>query len=823
MDGVARALRLSSFAERSKALKLPATIAKAVPKDAVGRIGILSNADFERVQWKLRELLEEAFRVPHSRLEACKSALRKAALERMRGIGGGVWTREQLAQIIKDHDGYLATSLEAETFVKPTNWSDLKRALTENNAVIITGSSGTGKTTAANVLLGELRAEVPGITPIHILHGPEEVRAANQAGAVVFVIEDPWGKYRLEPRSAPWNDEIEKLLGTANGDRRFIITSRSDVLAESHTKKLPKKWNITLEAENYGPKERATLFENRLPALPRPLQAAAARYRVDALHRLRSPLEMQKFFDNLATGRTEDENERQYIERCLSEAHRDAIEQTILQQVDGKQAWPWAAAIWGLLKAYPKQSRALLADIQAALGARDVNLEDGLDPFVNFLVNGRNLRQVESSISYYHPRVEAGLETGMRQKPGLASRVLGHLLDILIELNAGHGDDWGLEGAANLLRALRQQTFVRVKLSKESQAALDSWIAKRLAAPGEEFRNDLSLAADVGSPVSSAVQVAKWLLTMSRDDYSFGASWSPSPDTDEWYEAMSRDALTEVICKNFVRYVLPFQNDGYPEDFANHIARLAPDLTPRFLEVASMTLSRGYDPNAHSVAYGALKDLAGFEAVLAEAVAFDEKLRAEDDPAKWLAISNGEFDEEYAEHLCETAGEDSYTSDVYIKAYVDEVCERRGWRTLRDHPLLDGIIYAWIDRVRKSPGTCEELELLALAEKSVGHRHEDRFWSAAAPAWRDSLAPMLFKRMISGHDDRDVRQAAANCFARRSTNYRKQLVETLVTSDSRRLVEIFLDLRGAWHDRDERPGIQPFVEAALAELPKELM
>lgn len=352
MDGVARALRLSSFAERSKALKLPATIAKAVPKDAVGRIGILSNADFERVQWKLRELLEEAFRVPHSRLEACKSALGKAALERMRGIGGGVWTREQLAQIIKDHDGYLATSLEAETFVKPTNWSDLKRALTENNAVIITGSSGTGKTTAANVLLGELRAEVPGITPIHILHGPEEVRAANKAGAVVFVIEDPWGKYRLEPRSAPWNDEIEKLLGTANGDRRFIITSRSDVLAESHTKKLPKKWNITLEAENYGPKERATLFENRLPALPRPLQAAAARSRADALHRLRSPLEMQKFFDNLATGRTEDENERQYIERCLSEAHRDAIEQTILQQVDGKQAWAWAAAIWGLLKAY---------------------------------------------------------------------------------------------------------------------------------------------------------------------------------------------------------------------------------------------------------------------------------------------------------------------------------------------------------------------------------------------------------------------------------------------------------------------------------------
>ena len=70
MDGVARTLRQGSFGENPKKLKLPATIAKAVPKDAAGRIGILANADFERVQWKLRELLEGAFRVPHSRLEA---------------------------------------------------------------------------------------------------------------------------------------------------------------------------------------------------------------------------------------------------------------------------------------------------------------------------------------------------------------------------------------------------------------------------------------------------------------------------------------------------------------------------------------------------------------------------------------------------------------------------------------------------------------------------------------------------------------------------------------------------------------------------------
>jgi hypothetical protein len=820
VDGVARTLRQGSFGESPKKLKLPPTIAKVVPRDAVGRIGILANADFERVQWKLRELLEGAFRVPHSRLEKCKSALREAALERMRGVGGGIWSREQIEQIIREHDGYLATSLEAETFVKPTNWSELKHALSDNNAVIITGSSGTGKTTAANVLLGELRVEVPGITPVHILHGPEEVRAAYRAGPVVFVIEDPWGKHRLEPRSAPWNDEIEKLLATANGNRRFIITSRSDVLAESHTRKLPTKWNVTLEAENYGPNERTKLFENRLPALPRPLQPAAAQYRAEALHRLRSPLEMQKYFDNLAEGQNGDENERQYVERCLTEAHRDAIEQTIVQQVDGKQAWPWAAVIWGLLKTQPKQSRALLADIQAGVGKRDVNLEDGLDHFVNFMVNGRNLRQVESVISYYHPRVEAALEAGMSRKPGLSSRVFGYLLDILVELNAGHDDDWGLEATANLVRALRHQDAVPFKISAGTQAALDAWIRKRLAAPGDEFRNDLSLAADAGSSSSTATQIAKWLLTMSRDHYSFGDHWSPDPDTEEWYKAMARDPLTEVICYGFVRFALPFQNDGYPDDFADHIGRLASDLTPSFLEVASMTLSRGYDPNAEAIAYGAVKDLAGFEDVLAEAVAFNEKLRAEDHSAKWLAVSNGEYDEEYAEHLGETAGEDGYTADVFIKAYVGALYKSRGWTALRDHPLLDDILYAWIDRVRRDPESCQEAELLALADKSIGHRHEDRFWSAAGGAWRDGLTSRLLERMICGHNSRGVRYSSTYCFARHAASFRDQLIQKLLASDTRRLVEIFLDLSGAWHDEDERPLIEPFVKATLSQLPK---
>lgn len=271
------------------------------------------------------------------------------------------------------------------------------------------------------------------------------------------------------------------------------------------------------------------------------------------------------------------------------------------------------------------------------VGERDKDLEDGLEPFVNFMVNGRNLRQAESAISYYHPRVEAGLERAMGERSGLASRVLGYLVDALLDLDTDD-NDWGLEAAAHLVQAVRRQDTVPARISTKAQAALDAWIIKRLSAPGKEFSNDLSLVADAGSPSSTATQLARWLLTMTREDYSFGKSWSPNPNTEDWYKRMAADPLTAVVCEGFVRYVLPFQSDGYPGDFADHIARLTPDLTPTFLEVASSTISRGYDPNADAIAHGALKDLAGFEAVLAKAIEFEEKLQAEDDPTKWLAI-----------------------------------------------------------------------------------------------------------------------------------------------------------------------------------------
>jgi hypothetical protein len=455
VDGRARGVRVKDLGDWPSAADMPSAIAKQLPVSAPGRVAVLASMDTEKVKSRIEKLLTTRFRVPWPRVDACRDALGNDALQRMCGAAQGLWTRAEIEAVIVAHGGYVGDSDALEGFVPPTNWADMKEALATRHAVILVGPSGTGKTRAAKALVAELRGELPGLTCVDVRGGPEKVLGDLHKPPVAFDIEDPWGRFRLEPTSVPWNDAINELLNTARPDRKFIITSRSDVLRESGPRSLTEKWLIRLDEENYRTEERGHLFENRLPGLPRALQLSALQFRKEAIDRLTTPLELQRYFDVLNDGLRPDEYEKQYIERCLTEAHQGSLESSILNNVRKCQDWRWAAVVWGLFKARARQSFTVLPSIQSGLTKRDREFEDGLEPYVNFLVAGHNLRQTESSLAYYHPRVELGLEQALNEKPELSSRTIRYLVEILIAQDARHSGDWGREGAAHLVEAAR--------------------------------------------------------------------------------------------------------------------------------------------------------------------------------------------------------------------------------------------------------------------------------------------------------------------------------------------------------------------------------
>ena len=75
----------------------------------------------------------------------------------MRGTSPGVWMREDLLSVIRGCGGYLASAPQLESFVPPANYQTLRDQLERQNALVITGPSGTGKTWTARALIDQAR------------------------------------------------------------------------------------------------------------------------------------------------------------------------------------------------------------------------------------------------------------------------------------------------------------------------------------------------------------------------------------------------------------------------------------------------------------------------------------------------------------------------------------------------------------------------------------------------------------------------------------------------------------------------------------------
>src|SRR6185437_258529 len=249
----------------------------------------------------------------------------------------------------------------------------------------------------------------------------------------------------------------------------------------------------------------------------------------------------------------------------------------------------------------------VLPSIQAGLTKRSSDLEDGLEPYLNFLIAGRNLRQSEATLTYQHPRVELGLEEALKEKPGLSARVLAYLIEVLIDLDKGTDTDWGTEGAARLVHAIRERSIVQLELPAERQSQLDVWIDARLAATGPDFKEDLKLAATVGSAASIPAEVSRWLTHQKKDDerWWFFSKWTAPDRPSHWFKRVVADHRTRAICVAFITRELPRRNPSYPTEFADHIAELCAVITPAFMDAALSIVQDGYNPNAGLIAAGA--------------------------------------------------------------------------------------------------------------------------------------------------------------------------------------------------------------------------
>lgn len=820
VNGGARSLQVRSAGLWPKAADMATSIKTAMPAGSAGRVAIVGSQDFERLGRDIKVLLTEKLRVPNARLEECRRALRDESRARMGGAGGGRWTRAELEEVIRTHDGYIASSPELEHYVKPTNWAEIKAAMLESNAALIIGQSGTGKTMATLKLFDELRKTIPGLTRVPIKFGPDQIRDDRTPPPVLYDIEDPWGRYDFDPRSRPWNDQLAQHFVHARPDRMVVATSRLDVARSSGALSSVKRWEVSLEAEHYGVRERQRLYQTRIGNLPRNIQMLAKESQSVVLAELATPLEIQKFFDALAT--PTDRKKRSdslLISDAIQRAHQDSIERTVVDQVEERKDVRAAAVLWGLLKANDKLSLQLLRQIDGALADANDAFEKGAAPLANFFVAARNLRQSESTVSYYHPRVEAGIEQALKRAETVTVKSLRLLIETLSSPD-GPDEAWGVAASARLLYALDRTPELRPKLSADVQGKIDAWLIDAVCKGGKEFEHNLRLAQSVGSSASNLAEVARFLL--HRPDRSFGMfmTWGAPAHPETWHERMRADETVRVVVETFIRNVLPHGRDHIGEDFVAAIERLAPNLTPAFLDAAYTAVHFGYISSEAAISAGALRDLQGFEAIVDLAVAELTPSQAEQQRAAEFTLGrkNKEFNEEYAQHYAED--DSGWTAGKFLERYIDKVRATLGWKHLLEHRHRDQLLQTWLNRLGGDvPPSTDELKGIYGVTR---HRaNEDSLWFVLTKHWVPEFEQDLVDLVLTGHQDLDVRIGALTCLVENAVNRLPGLINQLLQEGNEaRLVEIAVEL-GDLRDRcdasekQREDGAKPWTAPSL--------
>ena len=801
----------------------------ATQADLAPRLLLCSSVTEEVLQFRVERLLSRHGHVPSVDHMACLQELREEVRNRMRGQSNGRWTRTELVAVLARHGGSVAPTRAMDHYVRPRSYDRIRDKLEKFHAVVIAGPSGNGKTLTGEILEAELREGDPPFSVVGEEHGPGHVRhGTTQPGAILFHLRDPWGGNRLTPEAERWSGELPKLLRNAGSEKKFIVTSRSDILqsAGADLTKAMEPYTISIEIEDYGSERLGKIYDGIASDLVGHARSLACDYRETALKSLKRPYEIDRFLVALSR---EDSRKARKAEDIVSDSQIDSISEVISAQVEalGDDGVASAAIIWAMLVAREAVHRGVFAKLLRRVRGIDSNVRPDVEGLIDFMIAGRNLRRDGACIALYHPKVEEGLRRAFMRRKVEAEYVLSIAIDGFSAIDDA-SEDWGIETGLAVCRAATKLNGIQLSLRRPTQVRLDSHLQSNAleADRGFDFQRALGDLARFGSKGHLPSRVARVFVDGATDteEVGFGNWWKRPPLAEAEIVELRKDARTVPLIEQFVRGVLPFSGRNYDRSAVELILQLAPSIGTSFWDALDTVAGPGGpNENIEAIVAGACADDSpDFDR------AIDRFARSEAEANVWFETEYAEearqaeeheIDAMFADHVLEQPEERYYNARTGMKAIVRLRGEREGFGWIVGHRHRQLLVAAAADWISESPHPPRSEEFRLLLESAEGWTRGS-VWHAISRHCSADLLDLLRNELTRGDLKSGVRSTLVRVAAKMNgegSDPVPLLVEIAQQVPLGRQLELVYDLINARLDQDGHGGRGAVARRARAE------
>jgi HEAT repeat protein len=715
-------------------------------EEIIGRIGILEQQVLGLVESRAKDLLKKKLHVPATQIETCLKRLVDRVRAVLLGEAERTLTREEITAIARKHGGAPLPTQQMAEFVPPTHYASIQAQFQQKHFAVLVGQPGAGKTLVAEMLAFQLRTSP---VPYEVLRRPglaQIQEALLIPDEQLFYLEDPWGKDRLDGDAHRWASELPRLLDQATEKKKFLVTSRVELLQEAMGKEKAKellRQATRLTYEDYDDSARRRILLGKMRSA-QPWQQDFVRDSLSYItNQLRAPLSLEVFARHVKRAPSRD---AMRLNALLAACSVGEIATIVAQEVRALswKAVPPALVVWSLLRVTPTFQEEEALQRNDVLRAQNPAIESAIHKFLDWMRSTGWLSVTGEGEYRAHPVVITGLEKLLDEEPDSAGEVMRALLTGLLRAHE-------IEAAFRIARHLPPR---RGFIPPAIRAEIGTFLRERLLqVDGQAFGDAFYDAVEWPSgddPVTTLVQGLVNAPKVPPRGLEATILWVAPEWTDETLARVRQSDDAQRVAQQFIRWVFPHREEYYSEDLHLWLARIGWDLTPAFHDAFEPAL-RSASLMLEEIVKGALiGDRPAFDSLIDKLLDALAEWRTEYEQGDWGKHDADEevLDAAYAEHLYDLQRSRISNLSSGLNLVIAERRRREGYTWLMAHPRRAKLLSAWSHALVQAGGTVgvEELQAFHEACKAAGVTLASQPIKAAQCK---ALAPLVLEEFVA--------------------------------------------------------------------------